>query len=238
MSGSSQFDELYYRNDCGPLPYGESPQWLALFDHIAKHIVETLAPVTVMDAGCAMGLLVQALRRRGVDAWGVDISEYAINAVPQNTKPFCKVGSITDPPGRDFDLIVSIEVLEHLSAEVSALALSNLSQHCDEFLFSSSPYDTVTESHINVRLPEDWIAEFARAGKQRDTAFQAGFVTEWAMLFSTPAAAARRQQRVAQTRIKAITHERDQLRSLVKAYEDGRVMRLLNSANRLFRRRA
>ena len=44
-----------------------------------------------------MGILVERLRARGVVAWGIDISEYAISRVAPEIKDFCSVGSIIDP---------------------------------------------------------------------------------------------------------------------------------------------
>ena len=44
-------------------------------------------PARLLDAGCAIGLLVETLRDRGVDARGVDISDYAIGRVPDASSP-------------------------------------------------------------------------------------------------------------------------------------------------------
>jgi len=76
----------------------------------------------VLDAGCAIGFLVEALRERGVDARGFDISEYAISQVPEHLQPYCTLGSITDEIDGRYDLITCIEVLEHLRLRPSALA--------------------------------------------------------------------------------------------------------------------
>lgn len=45
----------------------------------------------VLDFGCAKGYLVKALRMLGRDAWGLDVSHYAINQVDVETKTFCGV---------------------------------------------------------------------------------------------------------------------------------------------------
>ena len=74
------YDAYYFRHGCGR-PYQRDPEWLRFFDEVAEWIVRTIGPRTVLDAGCAMGFLVEALRRRGVEAYGVDISEYAIARV-------------------------------------------------------------------------------------------------------------------------------------------------------------
>src|SRR6266699_3931927 len=90
-----QYGEDYFvRYGRGPFSYqtsapyrrGES-LWQTYFGQIADLIVSGLAPRTVLDAGCAIGFLVEARRERGVEAWGIDISEYAIEQVPETIRP-------------------------------------------------------------------------------------------------------------------------------------------------------
>ena len=50
--------------------------------------------------------LLPALRERGVDARGIDISSFAIDAAPAAMRPFCRQGSIAEPLDERFDLIV------------------------------------------------------------------------------------------------------------------------------------
>lgn len=176
------FDAYYFSHGCGD-PYERSEPWLRMFRHIAERIVAEIAPATVLDAGCAMGFLVEMLRERGVEAYGVDVSDYAISRVHPAVAPFCRVASISAPLERRYDLIVCIEVLEHLPAEESAAAVANLCRHSDDILFSSTPFDYREASHFNVQPPEYWAAQFARHGFFRDVDFDAGFITEWAVRF-------------------------------------------------------
>src|SRR5690242_6887663 len=80
QAGATAYDAYYYATSCGR-PYQRDDVWLRLFDVIADRIVRELRPQSVLDAGCAMGFLVEGLRRRGVEAFGFDISEYAIKNV-------------------------------------------------------------------------------------------------------------------------------------------------------------
>ena len=123
--GSSQvFDENYFATSCGE-PYERSEVWLNLFSSFAERIQKEINPSSVLDAGCAMGFLVEKLREREIEAWGVDISEFAIGEVEPGVKEFCWVGSVTEPFPRRYDLIVSIEVLEHLPPEDAETAVAN-----------------------------------------------------------------------------------------------------------------
>jgi len=135
---SKLFDAYYFAHGCGT-PYGRSDEWLALFNSIADGIVKHIQPKTVLDAGCAMGLLVEALRQRSVEAYGVDISEYAIQNLPPSVQKYCWLGSVTDALPEQYDLIVSIEVLEHMPSTDAEKAIDNFCQHSNDILFSSTP---------------------------------------------------------------------------------------------------
>jgi 2-polyprenyl-3-methyl-5-hydroxy-6-metoxy-1,4-benzoquinol methylase len=71
---TNPYDATYYRVGCG-VPYERNEHWLTFFGKIADAIVREINPGSVLDAGCAMGFLVEALRQRGVEAYGVDISD-------------------------------------------------------------------------------------------------------------------------------------------------------------------
>lgn len=179
---SSNFDAYYFAHCCGR-PYGRDPEWLDFFATIAERIAVDFAPTSVLDAGCAWGLLVEALRARGIQADGIDISEYAISQVHPDTAPFCRTGSIVEPFGTRYDLIVTMEVVEHMTPSDADRAISNLTNHTDRILFSSSPFDLREPTHQSVRPSEGWAEAFARHGFFRDVDYDAGYVTPWAVLY-------------------------------------------------------
>jgi hypothetical protein len=156
---------------------------LNVFDTFAARIVQDIRPATVLDAGCAMGFLVEALRQRGVECWGVDVSEFAIQSVHPDVRPYCRVGSVVEPFDRRYDLIVCIEVLEHMPARDSERAIENFCYHTGDVLFSSTPLDYKEATHFNVQPPEYWAEQFARQGFFRDVDFDASFITPWAVRF-------------------------------------------------------
>lgn len=180
---SAAFDANYYRHGCGPVPYGRAAVWLEFFGGVADQLVRRIGPRSVLDAGCAMGLLVESLRDRQVAAEGVDVSDYAISQVRADIRPHCRVGSILEPYGRRYDLITCIEVLEHLTPDEAEPAVANLCAHTDDVLFSSSPSDYIEPTHRNVQPPEYWAELFAWQGFVRDLEFDAGFLTPWAVRF-------------------------------------------------------
>jgi SAM-dependent methyltransferase len=180
---AASYDEYYYTYGCGKIPYGQGSEWLQLFGGIADVIVRDIHPGTVLDAGCAMGLLVHALRQRHVAAYGVDLSEYAVQRVPEPAKAYCWVGSVAEAFSQRYDLIVCIEILEHLPPRDSERAVENLCRHTDDILFSSTPFDYTEPTHFNVQPPEAWAELFARHGFFREVDFDASFINPWAARF-------------------------------------------------------
>src|SRR5258708_39857862 len=109
---TASYGAEYYENYFGGGgPYERSPRWLQSFDDFARNIVERLAPSTALDAGCAMGMLVEALRDRGVEAYGFDISSYALDQAREDILPYLWEASLGDPLPRTYDLLVCIEDL-------------------------------------------------------------------------------------------------------------------------------
>lgn len=176
------YDSFYYKHCCGK-DYQRTDEWLTFFKNIAQQISRQIAPKTALDAGCAMGFLVEALRDQGVDAFGLDISSYAIQNVREDIKPYCRIGSVLDPLSSKYDLIVCIEVLEHLQPTSCDRAIVNLCQASDDILFSSTPDDYREFTHVNVQPPEYWAELFALNGFVRDIDFDASFITPWAIRF-------------------------------------------------------
>ena len=179
---ASAYDEDYYANSCGA-QYVRDERTLRFYAAIADRIVAQIQPRTALDAGCAKGFLVEALRDRGVECYGVDTSEYAISQVAGSAVGWCRVGSVTEPFGVRYDLIICIEVLEHLAPEEARAAVANLCASTDDILFSSSCDDFGEVTHINVEPPEYWAEAFAEHGFYRDVDFDASFITPWAARF-------------------------------------------------------
>ena len=189
-----EYGEAYYVNYWGGGgPYERNERWLKFFADVAESIVRDFHPATALDAGCAMGFLVEGLRGQGVDASGIDVSEYAISQAHESVAPHCSVASLTDPlPGR-YDLITCIEVLEHLPPTETERAIANLCAATDMLLISSTPEDFGEPTHLNVQPPEAWSAKLAEHGFMRDLDRDLSYISPWAALYS------RREEPVAET---------------------------------------
>jgi SAM-dependent methyltransferase len=217
--GDASFDGYYYAHCCGR-PYSRDAGWLKFFDGIARRIVEDVNPRRVLDAGCALGLLVETLRNRNVDAFGVDLSSFAIDRVHESVRPFCWRGSVADAFTDDYDLIVCIEVLEHMPQLQAEAAIANFCRHTGNVLFSSSPLDYREATHVNVHPPEYWAEQFARHGFFRDVDFDASFVTSWAVMFRKGAPALPRLVSGYERRFAELSLERNELRASVNELQE------------------
>lgn len=228
-NSSEIFDAHYYEHGCGR-PYQRDDEWLRFFGKIADHIVQDIQPTTVLDAGCAMGFLVEMLRQRSVSAFGVDISEYAIDNVSPEIESYCWVSSIREPFPKKYDLIVSIEVVEHMSPADADQAIKNICQHTSDILFSSTPFDYKEATHFNVQPPEVWAELFARQGFYRDVDFDASFLTPWAVRFRKRDEPTHRFVREYERRFWLLWKENTDLRNLMGELRD-EVAELRQSTN-------
>jgi SAM-dependent methyltransferase len=212
VADGNAFDSFYFAHCCGK-PYVRDDEWLAFFGGIADRIVADFRPRRALDAGCAFGFLVEALRNRGVEAFGIDLSPYAIEHAHESVKPYCRVGSVTGPLGGPYDLIVSIEVVEHMEARDAETAIKNFCSQTDDLLLSSSPLDYREPTHLNVQPPEVWAEHLARHGFFRDVDYDASFITPWAGRFRKTGEPIHRLVRQYERRYWLLKHEASEARA-------------------------
>lgn len=178
---TAAYDRFYYERACGTA-YARDEKWLGYFGAIADRIAADLKPKTVLDVGCAWGFLVESLRDRGIEAYGVDVSEFALEQARPDIRPHLSLGSVLEPfPKQRYDLVVCMEVLEHLPKEKAAPAVANLARHGEEVLFSSTPVDFSEATHFNVEPVDYWVEQFARHGLYPDPEYDVNFLADWAL---------------------------------------------------------
>lgn len=178
----NNYGKEYYKSGCG-MEYERGNGWEEIFSGFAERIVKEINPKRVLDAGCAKGFLVEALCDKGVDAYGIDSSEYAISCARDDMKDRCKVQSILEPIKEKYDLITCIEVLEHLSAEDVPVAIQRLCEASDDIIFSSTPFDYDEETHISVHSVDYWAEQFAYQGFYHDVQYDCSYLAVQAMRF-------------------------------------------------------
>ena len=181
---AQDYGETYYRSHCGSDEPQEwaSPHWRTFFTMVAERIRAVTNPSSVLDVGCAKGLLVQAFCEQGIDAYGIDVSQHAIQTAHADVASRVSVGSAEEIAG-SWDLITCIEVLEHMAPTSAERAIDSMCAASDRVLVSSTPSDFAEPTHINVREPAAWAASFAERGFFRRTDVDLSFVAPWTVLF-------------------------------------------------------
>jgi 2-polyprenyl-3-methyl-5-hydroxy-6-metoxy-1,4-benzoquinol methylase len=139
-------------------------------EHLADWISTNLRAKTVVDIGCGPGHLMDALRRRGAEVFGVDVATAALSAARKKglrvdlfdlTHPGVRV------PGAPFDLAISCEVAEHLEEQFARAFVEKLTTAAPlVFLTAAEPDPSVGVGlyHVNERPNAYWIALMDEAG--------------------------------------------------------------------------
>lgn len=183
---ASDYGSCYY-NDAHLGGYDnytwDNDQWRGFFQLVADRIVAIAGRGRMLDVGCARGLLVQALREKGVDARGFDISEHAIKSAHADVREHLWVASATDPIEGHYDLVSMIEMIEHMAPQDAQRAIDQATAVTDRVLFSSSPGDHDEPTHVNTKPTAAWAAWFAERGFYRRTDVDLTFLSPWAVLF-------------------------------------------------------
>jgi cyclopropane fatty-acyl-phospholipid synthase-like methyltransferase len=87
---------------------------------------------TILDFGCAKGYVVKGFRLLFKEAYGYDISEYAISKADEDVKPYLLTGDVTHIEER-FDWLIAKDVFEHIDYEYIDELLAKLSRLANKF---------------------------------------------------------------------------------------------------------
>ena len=142
-----------------------------------KVILNSLRGIkTALVLGCARGYMVQALREQGVDALGVDISEWAIENGAESVLDYLYCGDACDLSrwvDKAFDLVIALDIWEHISVPDLYEALDEGCRVGKTIVFDA-PIDIddaqpdqragTDKSHISVYSKSWWLSEFLRRG--------------------------------------------------------------------------
>jgi 2-polyprenyl-3-methyl-5-hydroxy-6-metoxy-1,4-benzoquinol methylase len=119
---------------------------IARFHRRVVEVVQRLAPRTVLEVGCGEGYVLQALVRAGVraDLFGVDLSPTAVREArarlgARASVELADARELADGAARRFDLVLMLEVLEHLADPAAMLPV--LEGLADPHVLLSVPHE-------------------------------------------------------------------------------------------------
>ncbi|MHC5004579.1 MAG: class I SAM-dependent methyltransferase [Planctomycetota bacterium] len=137
---------------------------------VVPRLVGDLSPGSVIDVGCGPGLWLAAFRELGVeDVLGVDGAHVGrdVLAIP----PECfRAHDLREPLRLDrrFDLVLCLEVAEHLPGEAADTLVDSLAALGDTIVFSAAIPHQGGEQHVNEQWPDYWHERFVRRGYRAD----------------------------------------------------------------------
>ena len=170
MYGKEYFD--------GPREYGYGGykydgRWINVAKDIIKHFNLSKGQ-KVLDVGCANGFLVKDLFDLGIDATGVDISNYAIeNSLPEiKNRLFLKSADNLEFSDDKFDAVISINTIHNLDRDdckKSILEMMRVVKNKKNIFIQVDSY----ENDRQKKIFESWVL----------TAKFYGYPNEWLELF-------------------------------------------------------
>jgi SAM-dependent methyltransferase len=130
---------------------------------IVPIVIDLLQPRSVLDVGCGVGTWLQVFREYGIDdVLGLD-GDWVKPEWLDVPNSLFRPADLTKPisPDRRFDLVVSLEVAEHIHPGSASGFVDTLTGFGDVVLFSAAiPMQEGTD-HLNEQWPEYWARLFA-----------------------------------------------------------------------------
>jgi len=186
---SKDFGKDYFDNGLGSNYGGKNSMeynkrnYLPAKRELVNNIVKRIGiPKNVCCLGCGRGFLPLAFKYIGSDAFGIDISDYAIETAPKEIKDKLVVGDCSDNafmmkiPALTYELVTGFDVLEHIKVPylyntiLHAIRISkrwfmvnvpvkNIDNEPDESKTSTD------STHVSIYSPAWWITKICEIGK-------------------------------------------------------------------------
>jgi len=197
---ASHYDDLYwkgkktYRDGNGNEQHYHGPglAWDG-FDLVADALKRLLPGKNLLDIGCGGGDLAHRMLKRGYDAYGIDISTYAIEHCHTDMRGRLLISNITTCPDllgipTKFDVVMATDLLEHIYMEDLDTTFDWMVSKANRWLFfliaivdgavgkegefvakRGEPIPlqfeaTAISGHVNVRTWQFWVKYFKEKG--------------------------------------------------------------------------
>lgn len=135
-------------------------------EEIVPLIIDWINPSRVVDVGCGIGTWLSVFKRFGVpNLLGIDGSHVDKALLHINNEEFLE-HDLREPIdlGEKFDLVISLEVAEHIPESFSDTFIDTLTNLGSCILFSAAiPYQG-GDGHLNEQWPSYWQEKFDKRG--------------------------------------------------------------------------
>jgi SAM-dependent methyltransferase len=171
-------DELYDRDYFAHVEQTTSES----ADVIVQSVLDDLQPSSVLDVGCGTGVLLGRLRDAGVQAYGLERAQAALQHCRRrglDVEVFDVVTDALPDRMRDADVVVSIEVGHQLPPSATSRYVDLLSSARRAVVFSSNVPGSGDRDPRNEQPHEFWIARFAERGFRHDEELTATWRQRW-----------------------------------------------------------
>ena len=178
---AKQYGEMYWD---GPREYGyggyrDDGRWHPVAHDIIAHF-GLKSGTRVLDVGCGKGFLVKSLLAQGIEAFGLDISLYALMHCAPETVGRLHLGTAEKMPFPDgaFDCVLSLNTIHNFPRARAVTAMREIQRLSNGRAFVQvDSYLTLAQKEIFESwvltaefhdFPEGWLKVFADAGYTGD----------------------------------------------------------------------
>lgn len=122
-------------------------------------------PYSVLDVGCGLGTWLSVFELNDCDVFGIDGDYVDTNDLLIDKQKFKSLDlNKTFDLKKRYDLVISLEVAEHILKENSSAFVESICQHSDIVLFSAAIPGQEGTLHFNEQYNEYWVKLFGKKG--------------------------------------------------------------------------
>lgn len=133
---------------------------------IVPKLIELLSPKSVIDIGCGWGTFLHVFEKNGItDIFGIDgawVKEEDLFIKKENFAALELEKPIV--PERQFDLVLCLEVAEHLDENAADTLIETLIGFGNTIVFSAAIKGQRGQNHVNEQMHDYWQKKFLNKG--------------------------------------------------------------------------
>lgn len=154
------YDSSFYQN--------QMHESLTSAKQIVPILMDSFNPQSVVDVGCGVGTWLSVFMEHGIeDVQGIDgeyVDKQLLHIPSEKFLSHDLTKKMDTVNIRKFDLLLSLEVAEHIDASLADNYLDALTALSDIIIFSAAPPGQTGVGHVNEQWPDFWRMKFRNRG--------------------------------------------------------------------------